>query len=200
MRRVRQTRRSRPIPSAGVDREVAELVRGEKRAHVLTSARLRPVQRSEIEHLVRRPVREQAEEIAQVRPRFDLAELGAREERGDARCIVVRNAIRRTDTYGLVLQDRPDEGDHGARRLRVRRRRACHDLRFVRRCGRRTRRGIRASVARLPDGAAPGAHVVGRGTVIGREAALPVSVARPHAACRLSLRGPQRSGPPNACS
>jgi hypothetical protein len=41
-RRVRQTRRSRPIPSAGVDREVAELVRGEKRAHVLTSARLRP--------------------------------------------------------------------------------------------------------------------------------------------------------------
>ena len=34
---------------------------------------------------MRRPVREQAEEIAQVRPRFDLAELGAREERGEGR-------------------------------------------------------------------------------------------------------------------
>ena len=85
------------------------------RSHVLTSARLRSVQRSEIEHLVRRPVREQAEEIAQVRPCFDLAELGAREERGEGR--VYGSAIVAADEEPVL----PSDGFATKRRYAARR-------------------------------------------------------------------------------
>jgi hypothetical protein len=56
-----------------VERELTEAVPVEAGADVDTFDRLFPLQRSEIEQLVRRPVRKEAEEIAQVRPGLDVA-------------------------------------------------------------------------------------------------------------------------------
>jgi hypothetical protein len=81
MASVRRTAsaQKREIGSVGAKRELTTSIGVEQRLHVRPCARRRPVHWRELEELVLGPRWEEAEQIAKVRPRLDIAELAARE-------------------------------------------------------------------------------------------------------------------------
>src|SRR4051794_56995 len=71
--------------SATREREAANRIGVEQATHVVALGGSLPLERREIEERVRRPARQEREDVAQVRPRLDGAELRAREQRGEGR-------------------------------------------------------------------------------------------------------------------
>src|SRR5579863_1224602 len=69
--------------AARVEREASERVGVEQGLDVVEGSGLVPVEGCEIEQTVLGPTREQAEDVAQVRPGLDIAESAAREQRGE---------------------------------------------------------------------------------------------------------------------
>jgi hypothetical protein len=65
---------------ARVERKPTEEIRVQESSNVVVFAGLVPIERREIEETVLGPSREQAEDVAQVRPWLDVAESTAREE------------------------------------------------------------------------------------------------------------------------
>ena len=65
------------MSAARVEREAANRIGVEQATHVVALGGSLPLERREIEQRVRRPARQQREDVAEIRPRLDVAELRA---------------------------------------------------------------------------------------------------------------------------
>jgi hypothetical protein len=112
---------------SGVERETTELVLVEKLLHVAACTRLVPHEGREFEESVLGPSRQQAEDVAQIRPWLDVAESGARERRSedgvygaaivaaDEEPVFLRPTASRRSASSLMLLCAPCKGVHSLR-------------------------------------------------------------------------------------